>query len=393
MTLGNTRLYCCLAIAVLLLLASVPAGSAAADSGGGGSQAREQADRGLPEYNEAARFIAGLATPEGSLASLEKLPAWSRYAAAMNRDWERFDTRQLKPMRTWAAQELAGGEETATVFYPFSGPDFVNIYTLFPNAKTYLMVALEPPGTLPDLTPGNLGNFLGSLQRSLYECLCFDFFITAKMASQISKSQLKGVLPVLLFFMAREEVRVLDVRYWLLKPDGTIVEEPATEDVEFGPGVPGLRLVFTSPGSTEKQTLYYFQCNLRNDSFRQKSQFTSFLKGFGPFTTFTKAASYLMFNPNSSDLRQFILERSQFVLQDDSGLPLREFAPTVWDLKFYGTYKGPIALFKRCHQQDLARAYKNGAQVYPLGFGIGYHHRVGTSNLLLAAKKKAESPR
>ena len=37
-------------------------------------------------------------------------------------------------MRDWAAQEL-GSASAATVFYPFSGPDFVNAYTLFPMPK------------------------------------------------------------------------------------------------------------------------------------------------------------------------------------------------------------------------------------------------------------------
>ena len=38
---------------------------------------------------------------------------------------------------------------------------------------------------------------------------------------------MKGILPVLLFFLAREKTRVLDVRYWVMKPDGTIEESPA----------------------------------------------------------------------------------------------------------------------------------------------------------------------
>lgn len=397
MAISNTRLLSGLTICLLLLLGSAPAGSGAAEPAGQNSAstgpAAAPADGGNPYYNEAARFIAGRPNPEGSLAALEKQPAWSRYAAAMNRSWDRFETRQLKPMRAWAAQELKDNEASAAVFYPFSGPDFVNLYTLFPRAKTYLLVALEPPGTIPDFASGNLADFFGSLQRSLNECLAFDFFITAKMANQISKSQLKGVLPVLLYFLGREQVRILDIRYWLMQPDGTVVEQPATAGGKLGSGIPGLRLVFTGPGSDEKQTLYYFQCDLRNNSFRQKPEFVSFLKGFGPFTTFTKAASYLMFSPNSADLRQFILEQSRYVLQDDSGLPLKEFAPTVWELKFYGTYKGPIGLFKNRHQKDLVGAYKSGQKVYPLGFGIGYHHRAGTSNLMFAAKKNEASPK
>ena len=220
------------------------------------------------------------------------------------------------------------------------------------------------------------------------------FSCTARMQAQISDTALKGVLPVLLVFLAREQARVLEVHHWLMQPDGTMVEQPAlgaTDDL--GHGIPGLRIVFEGPGSTGKQTLYYFQFNLQNSSFGRNQQFVDFIKKFGPLTTFTKAASYLLHSPNSSGIRQFILERSRYVVQGDSGIPLKYFAPALWNLKLYGTYTSPLALFKNRFQADLAAAYKPGQDVYPLPFGFGYHHRTGTANLLFATRKTGEEPR
>jgi hypothetical protein len=113
----------------------------------------------------------------------------------------------------------------------------------------------------------------------------------------------------------------------------------------------------------------------------------AFLKSFGPLTTFTKAASYLLASPKSSDLRQFILEQSRYLVQDDSGIPLRYLDPAGWQLKFFGTYRGPLAMFPKRHQPELVAAYRRGQEVYPLPFGFGYHFRPGTSNLLFAAKQ------
>jgi hypothetical protein len=67
---------------------------------------------------------------------------------------------------------------------------------------------------------------------------------------------------------------------------------------------------------------------------------------------------------------------------------LKYFSPEIWKLRFYGTYAGPIDLFKDKYQEDLDMAYQEGKDVYPLPFGIGYQSRAGTSNLLFAAKKK-----
>ena len=386
----KTTLFGTATLVLILALGSVPAFGAASESvctpEGCAVPKSDRTDKRLPAYNDYALYIAGLSNPEGTLAPYEGKPAWVRHAKFFDQNWERFTRGRLAPMREWAAKEL-GSATTATVFYPFSGPDFVNVFTLFPHAKTYLLIALEPAGEMPDFAAGNEQNFFPSLQRSLYDLLHLDFFITEKMKSSIGKSELKGTLPVLMCFLAREQSRVLDVQYWVMKPDGTIAEAPALGPGERPTGIPGVRIVFTSPGSTENQTLYYFQFNLGNDSFGRNQHFVSFLKSFGPLTSFTKAASYLMYKPHFSGIRQFILDQSLYVLQGDSGIPLRYFDPAGWDLRFYGTYAGPIALFSNCYQADMANRYRRGQDIQPLPFGIDYRHRARTSNLMFASKK------
>ena len=385
----KTNLFGLATMLLLLALGSVPALGAASDMvctpEGCAVPKNGQTETRLPAYNDYALFIAGLSNPGGTLAAYEDKPAWVRHAKLSDQNWERFTQGRLAPMRQWAAKELSSAA-TATVFYPFSGPDFVNVFTLFPHAKTYLLVALEPVGAMPDFAAGKQQNFFPSLQRSLYDLLQLDFFITNKMKSAIGKSELKGTLPVLMFFLAREQARVLDVQYWGMQPDGSIEDSPALGPGDRPAGIQGVRIVFTSPGSTEKQSLYYFQFDLSNNSFGRNQPFIDFLKSFGPMTSFTKAASYLMYKPHFSAVRQFILDQSLYVLQGDSGIPLRHFDPAGWDLRFYGTYAGPIALFSKCYQADMANMYKS-QDVQPLPFGIGYRHRARTSNLMFASKK------
>jgi hypothetical protein len=391
MTRPATRLVCCLLAIQLLLVGAILSRSAAAEPGEpltrSGALQEEQPEKNNSIYNDLARFIAGLPTAGSGLASYENKPAWIKYSESMQRSWDRFGRTQLRPMQEWAAREL-GAAITAAVFYPFSGPDFVNVYTLFPHATTYLLVALESVGVLPDFSALDTQDFFASLQRSLYDYLYIDYFGTAKMAAQIGRTKLKGVLPVLLFFLAREQTRVLDIRYLVLKADGSTTEQPAAAGgADVGKGIAGVRLVFKGARTSGTQTLYYFRCDLGDGSFGRRPQFAAFLKRFGPLTTFTKSASYLLASPYSSHLRQFVLEQSRYVVQDDSGIPLRDFAPATWTLKFFGTYTVPIAPFQYRYQKDLAQAYARGDDVYPLPFGIGYHFRPGTSNLLIAAKR------
>jgi hypothetical protein len=374
---------------LLIILSSIPAvgDSSKSDSRRETETALESAPvvAENPTYHDCARFIAGMSNRQSSLRLYEDTPTWISYARFIDQIWERFDQQHLAPMRKWAAQEL-GAAKTTAVFYPFSGPDFVNLYTLFPHSKTYLMIALEPVGEVPDFATIDNDRFFAGMTRSLYDLLQLNFFITDKLNHSLSKAELKGILPILLFFLAREKAQVLDVRYWIMKPDGTIEESlPTCPRVSGDRELAGVRLEFA--GAEDRQTLYYFQVNLRNNFLSRQDKFISFLKGFGPFTTFAKAASYLMHRPGFSDIRQLILEQSRFVLESDSAIPLRYFERTAWNLKFYGTYTSPIARFKRFRQQDLAEIYQQGDEVYPLPFGIDYRHRINTSNLLFAAKK------
>ena len=375
-----------LALGVLAFLAAGPVPPSVTEERPGLWEGRIGKD--CPSYHDYALLIAGMSNGRGPLAAQAADPAFIQHARVMNQTWATFDRRQLAVMRQWVSGELAQADCT-TVFYPFSGPDFVNMHTLFPQARTYLMVSLEPVGEIPELSYRNGSAFYTGLQRSLYDLLQMSFFITPKLRATLGKGEVSGTLPVLLFFLAREGMRVEDVKYWVMKPGGGIEETPAAAvPVKCGPGdIPGLRIVFTRPGATEPQTLYYFHFNLGNDSFNSNPQFVAFLEKFGPLTTFSKAASYLMYKPFFSGIRQFILEKSGSVLQSDSAIPVQYFDPAVWNFCFYGCYKGPIALFSNRFQRDLAAIYQHCQDVRPLPFGICYRHRPRTANLMFAVKK------
>jgi hypothetical protein len=391
LVIPQKRLVAGLAFFLLFALGSFPVLCACAETppglDGNAGLHPGQSGTDLPGYNDYALLIAGLKGRPGVWSAQEASPAWVNYARIISRSWDNFDERQLSVMRQWASRELPQAD-TPTVFYPFSGPDFVNMFTFFPQAHTYLMVSLEPVGEIPDFSATN-GSFFSGLQRSLYDVLELSFFITPKLKVSLGKSEINGVLPVLLFFLAREGARVDDVKYLVMKPAGTIEETPATTaSVTWGPGdIPGLRIAFARPGLAETQTLYYFRFNLGNDSFQENGQFIAFLEKFGPLTTFAKAASYLMHKSYFSAVRQFILAQSSSVLQTDSAIPVQYFSPGAWNLRFYGCYKGPTGLFQNRYQRDLAEIYQSGQDIQPLPFGLGYHHRLHTANLMFASKK------
>jgi hypothetical protein len=247
---------------------------------------------------------------------------------------------------------------------------------------------------MPDfqaMSRDDFDSFFTDLQKSLHDILDINYFISSHMDTAMESKELNGVLPFLLFFLARERVRILDVEYWFMEANGTIRQVPAFNRVKPGPAnvIPGIRIVFKSADSPgdKAQTLYYFRLNLYNPSFRRNGHFISFLQNFGPLVTFMKAAAFVMSERQASLARQFVLDQSRYILQEDSGIPLRYFDPSIWALQFYGTYSGPISAFKEDYQAGLAKIYKHGGNIKPLPFGIGYHFQIETANLMLATRK------
>ena len=61
-----------------------------------------------------------------------------------------LEAHQLSRIRAWSEANLAAPKPA--MFYMFSGPDFVSADAFYAKASTYVLSALEPPGSVPDLT-------------------------------------------------------------------------------------------------------------------------------------------------------------------------------------------------------------------------------------------------
>jgi hypothetical protein len=341
---------------------------------------------GSRQYNDTASFIAGLAPESGSaFAEQTARPEWMKYSASFDKGWTKLETTHLATIRQWSNEELRTGSDTRAVFYPFSGPDVLHAITFFPKADRYVLVALEPAGTVPTfkgMTPEAMDTYFATVARSLDSLLNFGFFKTNDMKVEV-KHDLEGSLPILMFFLARTGNRIDDVKPIQINPEGVIVA--AGSSPQGTRVAKGIDILFECADARPRH-LYYFSVNLHND-YLKKSPFRAYIAKLDNVSTYLKSASYLMHKDYFSIIRDAILDRSALLVQDDSGIPFRFFKPETWDVSLYGVYSGPIAMFKGDREQDLADAYKQPDRAKPLPFGIGYNWRLGQSNLLVAKKK------
>lgn len=337
------------------------------------------------ELQEKAQVLAGI-SPEGdNWLEVMNRPTWKAYASTMDARFAKLDSARLCRMRDWQKAELANLNPASNIlFYPFSGPDFLNAYTFFPNASTIYMMALEAPGHLPtdaEVLADTTGVYFGLVERSLWSVLNFSFFRTNSMKVDLDQKQLDGAVHLISLFIQRTGNRIEHIEPIALNDQGECVAGDKSACA-----VAGIRIRFKDGKSGETKNLTYFSLDISNPALQQNACFMAFLNRLpNGVNTYMKSASYLLHSDNFSTLRKTILAKSGTILQDDSGLPLR-FVDSTWQRTFYGTYDKPIPLFRNKYQADLKQAYTTEG-VRSLSFGIGYDYKQNESNLMLFRKR------
>ena len=331
---------------------------------------------------DAARYLAGLPVPDNSsLSSLTRDPRWQAHAAAMNTAFAQLEQRQLSNIRVWRADMIpAGGSKTC--LYCFSGPDFLYADAFFPDCTTYILGGLESVDPMPDILTvpeGSLVSTLQNIQISLNTILQFSFFKTTDMRQDFERGQLRGVLPIIFVFLARTGKDISAVEYVSLTGNGTVVNgnQGASR---------GVKINFSDPATRAEKVLYFFTADLSDDGMKKNAGVLRFVEQFAPANSFLKAASYLMHEGRFNTIRSSILNNSELVLEDDSGIPIRYFTPDKWTLRFFGAYTGPIGLFKNFYQSDLHQYYQ-ASSPKTLTFSFGYQWNRHNSTLILAVRK------
>jgi hypothetical protein len=352
------------AVAAAMILAAAPAARAA----------------DTVTADDTARFLAGLPPSAASpLTPLTGDPAWQRHARFFDSAFAQLEQRQLSKIRTWAAANLAAPRPT--MFYMFSGPDFLYADAFYSKATTYVLSALEPPGSVPDLSRlprGGVSAALYDVERSLGSVLSFSFFITKQMKVDLHAGQLDGTLPILYVFLARSGKTIRNVSPVAIDGKGTAYfanENPGPNATR------GVRIVFAGGDGVER-TLYYFSTDLSNPGVKA-SGFLKFCATLAPGNSLIKSASYLMHAGNFTAVRDFLLANSATIIQDDSGIPLAYYSPRKWRFFPFGRYAGPIAEFPGRYQESYAELFR---RAQPMDFGIGYRWRSYESNLLLSVR-------
>ncbi|TAL33934.1 MAG: hypothetical protein EPN93_12940 [Spirochaetes bacterium] len=383
-----------LLLPVLIIACGMPGLGQGCSQGGGVAQKRVPCRADL---HETALFLAGMPAESGDEAwiRLREDPVYAGHVAYMDRFWENVTRLTVVPVRAWRPGNLPAAYDREMVFYPLSGADFINMYCLFPDAPFYLMVALEPPGDAPALAAmgrQGIASLLYSMQTAIPEFGMMNYFMSHIMQNAMTGTQLAGVAPVIMAFMARLGLRVCGVERIGFDDEGRPVAtgtvESAPAQKNNAPAASGVRISFNVPGETEHRTLVYLCAKLDDGFARGGSPEGRYVGSFRSYVTMLKSAIFFMHYDWIGAVRAMVLDRSLMIVQDDSGIPYRFFDRTVWDVRLLGIYDPSYTLTNATvlPQPDMRAAYPRDNA--PLPFHYGYGVIINKSNMQIAVKKK-----
>jgi hypothetical protein len=336
--------------------------------------------------NDIARFLAGMPLPENSsLAPLMRDPAWQAHSTFFEEEFTKLNQRQLQKLHAWQETYLSEVLQPIPVaFYMFSGPDFLYVDQFFPKAAVYVLCGKEALGPPPEpLRISNLSAALGNLENAMKSSLNTTYFITKDMKIDLHEQNLNGVLPILYAFIARADKSITNVTFGSLNSNGAFEEAAPGKK---GGSVPGVRIRYTDNHSGDSQTTYYFTTDISDGGIKSNPGFLKFCGRLGIGSSFLKSSSYLMFESGFATIRNFLLEHSNRIVQDDSGIPLAYFDPNTWRVRLFGVYLGPIELFKQHYQPRLQELFQQ-SNPPPLDIGFGYRWNYKEANLIVAERK------
>lgn len=340
-----------------------------------------------------AHRLAGLETGLGT--------PWDHHAQELSKVWKDIEERHLEPMSTWSVQTLHTlAPADAPLFYPFGGPDFSSAHRFFPQATSYILIGLEPPGTLPELNdfdPETLTAELERLRGGFDSMVEAGYFVAKHMEQEFVDAQrLDGMLPVLYISLAREGFVPIATRYITFDETGTVVypqtvtpEAARAVEIEFIPeaesgGVEGA-VQSAVKGGTAPRRLYYISQDLSNEGFQQTPSFERFMAAQAPFNVYMKSAMYFPHTEEFSRFDKLVSAHAQNLLQDDSGLPFHTLDPAEWTVRLFGEYTATLSNYQEWFQPDLRDAYTE-ADDQPVDFSIGYNSRISGSTLIWAER-------
>jgi hypothetical protein len=285
------------------------------------------------------------------------------------------------------------------VVYPFGGGDLVSALTTFPDATEITTISLEPAG---DVRPiDRLGADRLSRELAVHRAHLERLFEKAHSRTDNLEKESRTELPgEILFALAALVVHgdePVSLRYFRLRSDGAVsyvtredLDAAARKPRELHSLLENVELRFRSAGGAGApvQVLRHISWNLDDSHLKADGSLLAHLSEKGKVAAMTKAASHLLWNEHFALIRGWLLDHTDWMVSDSTGVPPRFAQPAGFVQETYGKFAGPapFGLLDGRDADDLKQLFASQPP-RDLPFRYGYPDIGGRAHLIVTRRK------
>jgi hypothetical protein len=280
------------------------------------------------------------------------------------------------------------------VVYPFGGGDLVSALATFPDATEITTISLEPAGDvrpIDSLAPDFLGHEL-AVHRSHLERLFEKAHSRTDNLAREAKTALPGEILFALAALAVHGEEPVSLRYFHLRVDGT-PEYVTQADIDAAKRPDERRALFANAelrfrragdAAAPVQVLRHMSFNLDDAHLKADPSLLAYLNARGKVAAMTKAATHLLWNEHFTLIRGWLVDHTDWMVSDSTGIPPRVAGPAGFTQDTFGTFDGPSPFGDpdRTDAEDLHRLFAS-QPTRDLAFRYGYPDNHGHAHLIV----------
>jgi hypothetical protein len=295
-----------------------------------------------------------------------------------------------------------------TVVYPFGGGDLLAALTTFPDARRITTLSLElsgDPRRITKIDNKQLNESLDLVDRNVGWLLAANDS-TSKTLMGTQQGDLPGQLSYFLVALAVHGFEPVALRYFHVQADGSLHYYSAAEvgametriasarhgewtSPDFSEAFANSELVFRPVGGGGPLRIHrHIGANLRDDSLKKDGPILRYLQSQGRVAAMTKAASYCLWNPRFSRIRNYLLANMVFMISDGTGIPPELARQAGFVQETYGSFQGAMC-FDDCPSDEYSDQFRDLWASQPqrkLDFRYGYVDSKKSNHLLVTRR-------
>ncbi len=340
-------------------------------------------------------FRVGACGPSGDVPARFDAATVARHCEELGRAYGDYQKTWVDVAKPFIAA-LEPKDLPGVVVYPFGGGDLASALTTFPSATEITTISLEPAGDVRPMDTLPADRLAHELQvhRAHLERLFEKAHSRTDNLEKESKTELPGEILFDLAALVVHGQEPVSLRYFRLRPDGSIAYvsqadiDGAKTSTERRALFANAELRFRRAGAdAPEQVLRHISFDLEDAHVIADPSLLAHLSAKGKVAAMTKAASHLLWSDHFATVRTWLLDHTDWMISDSTGIPPRFASPAGFTQDTYGTFNGP-APFGLLDARDAADVKKLFASqpARDLSFRYGYPDKDGHGHLIVTRR-------